>query len=415
MARKRGFFAEIQHQQRLAEVHAAKMQRQRAAAGAAHERALAQAERARAAASRATEAERKRFEREAQAAYVEARKAEADEMNEQLSATNDEIANLLSATLGVDDFVDLESLKREVQHPAFPHPDLEVPHPRPLPLVLSPQPVWQEPPMPKALFGKRKRHEQTKQEWWAGFQAASQQWERERDSLPDRQAAADREYEAVELRRTELLTAERERYAAECRLREAEVIEHNGEIDALIAGLGYGVPDAVQEYVDIVLANSVYPDDFEVIHEAEFDANTAELALRAVVPAPEAIPAVKAYRYVKASDEIVGSSSTKKDLNDRYADALAQVALRTLHEVFEADRRGVIQSVSLQVGPATRDPATGHKRFFPLVAVGASRAQFLEFDLSAVVPPATLELLGAVVSKNPIGLSVIDPGGVRRV
>ncbi|KTR19373.1 hypothetical protein NS330_08535 [Curtobacterium citreum] len=132
------------------------------------------------------------------------------------------------------------------------------------------------------------------------------------------------------------------------------------------------------------------------------------------MPAPETIPTVKAYRWVKASDEIVGSPLTKKDQTERYGDALAQVALRTLHEVFEADRRGIVQSISLEVGPATKDPATGLDRFFPLVAVGASREHFTGFDLSAVVPSSTLQHLGAAISKNPLSLSVVDPGGVRR-
>lgn len=261
---------------------------------------------------------------------------------------------------------------------------------------------------------KKKKHDQLKQEWWAGFQAASAEWEALRASLPERQAQADRQHNEIEERRVELLGAERERYNAECRLREAEVAEHNGEIDALIAGLGYGVTEAVEEYVDIVLANSVYPDAFEVTHQAEFDGSTSEALIRAVTPAPDAVPAVKSYRWVKANDEIVGSPATKKDINERYGDALAQVALRTLHEVFEADRRGIIQTVALQVGPATKDPATGLDRFFPLVAVSASRDQFTAFDLTGVVPSATLELLGAATSKNPAGLVVVDPGGVRR-
>lgn len=397
------------------------MRRERAAAQAAVERSRAQAERARvqaqratASAARASEAERKRLERESQAAYAEARKAEADDQNEALRLANEAIAGLLQATLDVDDYVDLEALKRTVEHPPFPHSDLESPIQRPVPLVLPPAPVWQEPPAPKGLFGKRKKHDELKQEWWAGFQARSAEWERLRDSLPARQAAADRQYEDLERRRREQLAAERRRYDAACNVRQKEIDEHNAEIDSLIAGLGYGVPEAVQEYVDIVLANSVYPEDFEVRHEATFDSSTGEARVRSIVPSPEMLPAVKAYRWVKASDEIVGSPSTKKDQTERYTDALAQVALRTLHEVFEADRRGIVRSISLEVGPATKDPATGLDRFFPLVAVGASREQFIEFDLSAVVPVATLQHLGAAVSKNAVALSVVDPGGVRR-
>ncbi|GGL73380.1 hypothetical protein GCM10009706_09620 [Curtobacterium citreum] len=421
LARRRGFFAEIQHQQRLADQRAARARRERAAALAAVERSRVQVERARAqaarsaaASARATEAERKRAEREAQAAYAEARKAEADDQNEALRLTNESIANLLSATLEVDDYVDLEQLKRTAEHPPFPHPDLEAPIPRPMPLALPPAPMWQEPPAPKGLFGKRKKHEELKQEAWATFQANGAEWERLRDSLPGRQAEADRQYEGLEQRRRDQLAAERRRYEAACNVRQRDVDEHNAEIDALIAGLGYGVPEAVQEYLDIVLANSIYPEDFEVRHEASFDAASSEARIRAVVPAPETIPTVKAYRWVKASDEIVGSPLTKKDQTERYGDALAQVALRTLHEVFEADRRGIVQSISLEVGPATKDPATGLDRFFPLVAVGASREHFTGFDLSAVVPSSTLQHLGAAISKNPLSLSVVDPGGVRR-
>ena len=111
MARKRGFFAEIQHQQRLAEVHAARVHASKQPLPQpSNEHALMPNGR-RPAASRSSEAERKRLEREAQAAYVEARKAEVDEMNDRLGVVLDEIGNLLSATLGVDDFVDLDSLK----------------------------------------------------------------------------------------------------------------------------------------------------------------------------------------------------------------------------------------------------------------------------------------------------------------
>jgi restriction system protein len=239
-------------------------------------------------------------------------------------------------------------------------------------------------------------------------------WEVLRDALPQRQAEADRQYRALDDRRKDQLAAERRRYDAACRVREKDVEEHNAEIVALIAGLGYGVPDAVQEYLDIVLANSVYPEDFEVRHEATFDAGTAEARIRAIVPAPDELPSAKTYRWVKASDEIVANALTKKDQTDRYSDAIAQVALRTLHEVFEADRRGIIQSIALEVGPATKDPATGLDRFFPLIAVGAARERFVEFDLSSVIPAATLQLLGAAISKSPLTLTVVDAGGVRR-
>lgn len=421
MGRKRGLFAEIHHQQRLAEARAAKAQRERAAALAAVQRSRVQAERARvqaertvAAAARASEAERKRLEREAQALYAEARKAEVDDQNEALKLANEAISALLRDTLDVDDHVDLNDLKRQVERQPFPHPDLERPAVRPMPLVLPPAPMWQEPPAPKALFGKRKKHDEVRQEWAAAFQQRTAEWEQLRGTLPARQAELDRQYDELEARRKQQLESEKRRYDVEHEARQREVDEHNAEIDALAAGLAYGVSEAVQEYLDIVLANSVYPEDFPVRHEATFDAEGGEARVRAVVPDPSELPTAKSYRWVKATDEIAAAPLTKRDQTERYANALAQVALRTLHEVFEADRRGIVRSISLEVGPATKDPATGRDRFFPLVAVSAARERFLEIDLAAVVPSATLEHLGAAVSKNALGLVTVDPSGVRR-
>lgn len=88
--------------------------------------------------------------------------------------------------------------------------------------------------------------------------------------------------------------------------------------------------------------------------------------------------------------------------------------MRTLHEVFEADRRGLIQSISLEVGTETVDPATGIEGYVPFVAVAAERDTFMAFDLSEVVPAATLEHLGAAVSKNPLGLVPADVSEIRK-
>jgi restriction system protein len=48
------------------------------------------------------------------------------------------------------------------------------------------------------------------------------------------------------------------------------------------------------------------------------------------------------------------------------------------------------------------------------VAVGVERAAFMSFDLANIVPLATLQHLGASVSKNPFDLVGIDDSqGVR--
>jgi restriction system protein len=415
---RRGFLAEMQHQKQVAAREAERRQR---AAVREHEAAVRRAEqahktqqRAQAAAARASEAERKRLEKEAKDAHVAAMQAEVEERNAALAAQYDEIDGLLEATLGVDDYVDLDSLRRTVEHPPFDRPDLERPLPPPPPIPEPVEPVLAEVESPKGLFGRKKKLAEAEAAAQADYEAAYAAWQEQLATLPDRRAAAAEEHAANEARRQQALAVEQERYAQECAAREAEVAEHNGEIDTLIANLGYGTADAVQEYVGIVLSNSVYPEHFEVDHEASFEPSTAELQVRALVPAPDAVPTVKAYKYTKASDEITPTALSQKACKDRYASAVHQVALRTLHEIFEADRRGLIKAISLEVGTETVDPATGKHTYVPFVAVAADRDTFLDFDLSAVVPAATLDHLGAAVSKNPLGLVAADTAGIRR-
>ena len=143
---KRGFFAELNYQAQQAEK---RQRQQQASAVRAHnaavresERAAKAAERARLAAQRANEADRKAAEKEAKRLHIEAREAEVEEMNTDLVATYEEIDRLLEATLEVDDYVDLESLKSAAVHPEFAPGKLAEPIRPPLAPALRNAPVY---------------------------------------------------------------------------------------------------------------------------------------------------------------------------------------------------------------------------------------------------------------------------------
>lgn len=414
MGRRRGFFAEIQHQSKLAEQRQRTAQRQHDQAVSRATSAQRAAERAQLAAERASEQDRKRLEREAAQAYAAARVAEAEDRTRDLHARLVELDNLLAATLEVDDFVDLESLRAAAQHPSFHRPDLESPTPLPTPIPDPPLPVKREPEAAKGLFGRKQKQEQAAAAAEEQYAADYWAWKASFDALPASRAAARAQYDEAERYRQNQLAAAVERYQEERSEREREVAEQNETLDQLIAGLGYGTVDAVQEYISIVLANSVYPEWLTVTHSADFDPSDAELKMRVIVPGPEIVPTAKHYKYVKATDEVAPVAATQKETKDRYASLVNNIALRSIHEVFEADRRALIKSIALELGTETISPATGHPIHVPFVAVAASRGEFEKLDLSTVVPLATLEHLGAAVSKNPHGLTPIAAGGVRR-
>jgi restriction system protein len=416
---RRGFFAELQHQAQVAD----KRRRQQQAAGQrAHaaalreaERALRASERAQQAAGRASVAERARMEIEAARLHVESRMAEVAARNAALAGTLEAIDGLLAATLAVDDYVDLQALIVTVKHPPFTPGNLAVPTPAVPPLVYPPEPDYQEPPPPGGLFGAKKKHEQDVQRARAEFEAARQQWHEHALRMHAEHVAAQQKREQTEAARVMRLAEAKQRYEQECSERDADAAAQNAELTELINGLAFDVEAAIVQYVDIVLSNSVYPDAFPVTHDGHFDLATRELTLTATVPPSSVMPTVKNYRYVKAKDEITSSTLSMKEQKDRYASAVFQVAVRNLHEVFEADRNGKIRSIALTVVTRAVSPATGIEETIPLVVTAADRHTFTGFDLANVVPRATLEHLGAALSKAPFDLTPADTSrGVRQ-
>lgn len=420
---RRGFFAELNHQAQQAErrqrQHAVGVNRAQAAAQREAERALRAAERASAAAGRASATEQKEAQKAAAQAHLGARTAEVASLNADLQQTYSEIDGLLASTLEVDDYVDLESLKiTTVEHPPFERGPLGTPLPAPAAPVYPPEPVYAEPAPPKRLsaaFGGKRKHQDAVTAARNAYDAAHQAWRATCDQLNAAHTAEVGRRDQLEQKRLESLAEAEAKYQEACRQRQADAEARNKQLSQFINDLAFDVEGAIQEYVGVVLANSVYPDAFPVSNEHAFDLQSRELMLTVSVPDPGAVPAVKEHRYVKAKDEIVPTTLPVKDQKQRYANAVWQVALRTLHEIFEADRAAKIRSIALTVGTSHLSPATGLPEDVPLVVVAADRDTFAKFDLAKVQPQATLTHLGAAMSKSPFDLAPADTSaGVRR-
>ncbi|MEZ6002657.1 MAG: hypothetical protein R3F33_00600 [Planctomycetota bacterium] len=400
MTKRRGFFAEIQHQSKLAQREQERNERasEKRARAAQKEAERLKKEEARAIreAERASAKEQRVRESEAKKAHAAAQEAEANRLNIELEAFSEEAETLLSTTLEVDDYVDLESLRIREEAPQYPSPDLDPfdagpPIPKP-PL----EPTLVLPEKPSGLVGLLK--------------GAS--YRRSVSQVEANHADAMRDWEA-QMEAHQITFNERAKRAQDAWLAQAK--ERNSKLDTLISNLAYGVAEAVHEYISIVLANSIYPSWLNIEYDYTFLPGDAELTLLVLVPRPPLLPAVQSYKYAKSTDTIAAKEYSLKAQKERYLSIVNQVALRTLHEIFEADRRELIQAVSLTVATHTVDPATGNETDIPFLAVAVDRKSFMSLNLARVDPNATLNYLGASFSKSPFDLVPADTSGVRRV
>ncbi|HZO64727.1 MAG TPA: restriction endonuclease [Kribbellaceae bacterium] len=377
---RRGLIAQIQreHARQVRASHQAQMAyyRQQQAA----RRLADQAAKAAQQAALADERERKRL-------YLESRAADVAADNADLQARIDEVEGLLAATLAVDDYIDFGRLKKKASHPPF--------NPGPLATPITP-PDWRrfQPPAPTGLskiFGGQAKYNQQ-------LAAAQSQF-----------TLAQAQHAAAEQDRQRRLAAAHAQYEQQCRRTEAEVAAHNAEVDTFAAAFAANEPAAVVDYFGMVLANSVYPDDFPQTYRLAYVPESRQLVVEYELPNLDVVPTVKEYRYVKTRDDVTSTARPAKEVRDRYLDVVSKVTLRTVHELFEADRTSLVDTIVFNGMVDSIDPATGQARRPCLVTLRTTRDEFTSLNLAKVDPAACLQHLNASVSRRPEALAPVRP------
>src|SRR5438477_4663547 len=156
----------------------------------------------------------------------------------------------------------------------------------------------------------------------------------------------------------------------------------NLEVDEFRAAFERGDPAAVVEYFSLVLDRSSYPEGFPKQHKMAFVPESRQLVVEYELPTVQAsVSTVKQYRYVRSRDAIEQSPRPATQVKALYASVISQIAIRTLHELFEADRSDKLETIVFNAFVNTVDPATGKPVSPHLVTVRTSREAFLQLDL----------------------------------
>jgi restriction system protein len=336
---------------------------------------------------RAYELTEREAAREAKAAHLEARQVEADDLNADLKDRLEELEVLLLHTLSVDDTVSFDSLRHTELYPAFKVPKDLAPG-------VAPVATEAAPPTGFARFlpGAGKRY--------LAAQATAQQTHQHELEL----------FQLAEAQKKQRLADLRAQHEAARTLYEADVARRNAEVDEFQAAYLAHEPDAVVAYNDMVLTRSEYPTEgFPQAFKLAYAEASKELVIEYDLPEASVVPSEADYRYVKTRDAIESKARRASDIKSLYQDIIASIALRTLHEAFEADQADALALVTFNGVVDTHDPSTGQEVRVPLVSVRATKAAFLQLRLERVEKVACLRSLGAQVSNRPDELQAIKP------
>jgi restriction system protein len=168
-------------------------------------------------------------------------------------------------------------------------------------------------------------------------------------------------------------------------------------------------PSAIVTYCEMVLGNSNYPDSFPQAFEIDYNPENRILIVEYQLPSLEDIPTLKDVKYIKSSDkfkEVHISDTAKRKL---YDDLVYQIALRTIHELYEADKIEVIASIVFNGWVNSVDISTGQEITPCIVSVQVNREEFLMINLERVDPKACFKSLKGIGSTKLYSLTPIAP------
>ena len=335
--------------------------------------------------------ERAQAAKEAKQLLIQERIDQAAERTADLAERLAELQSVLEKTLSVNDRIDFDTLRLAADYAAFDPPkDLAISIPAPSATSFL-SGISEPRGLAKLVPGSIRRYEQATKEGHEAFERARAQ--RELD-------------EALRLQKlkeaSEAHDRKRAAYLENVRRRNAEVDDfaqryRTHEVDAIVA------------YNNMVLERSEYPEGFPEDFSVAYVPESKELVVDHQLPLPAIVPQVQEVRYSKTKDEFEDKPRKPAEIRSIYEGVVASVAIRTLHEVFEADQHGAIETVTFNGFVQTVDPSTGRDCKPYLISVRTTRDRFLQLDLRRVDRRACLKSLGAHLSPKPADIQPVKP------
>jgi restriction system protein len=170
-----------------------------------------------------------------------------------------------------------------------------------------------------------------------------------------------------------------------------------------------GSPEAVEQYIQMVLERSSYPDPIAGDPDVQFDEASKTLVICFWLPGPADVPNIVEYKYIASRRTIKSTEMKQKEFNAFYDEVIHQIALRTAHEIFVADYTRFCEAVVFNGWVRGIDGQTGKAFTSCILSYEAPRKQFMDLDLSHVTPKECIRGLKGITAGPLIMLAPVKP------
>ncbi len=356
----------------------------------------------------------KQLEKQKKASELEGKKRAANRKTEQARA---ELAMLkkeiLEYALYVDNKVDWEQLKVKTDYPVQ-KPQKPTPLSEPPKLQFPPEPeITHHDYQPKFgildYFSSSRKQDK--------IDTASEKFKNDHASWVKNKQEKMEQLTKMLRNQKKKFNKSQEKYLNDLRIWETEKSiflqkqeQVNSEVDQKKEKYLSGDLSSFMDYCDIVLTSSDYPDYFPKTYELDYNPENKIIIVDYQLPSPDMIPTVTEVKYVQTRDEYQEKNLSQAQLNKLYDSVLYQIALRTIHELYEADVINGLQSVVFNGYVTSIDPATGQEATSCVFSIQAKKEEFEQINLANIDPKACfIKKLRGVGSSKLHSLTPIAP------
>lgn len=184
---------------------------------------------------------------------------------------------------------------------------------------------------------------------------------------------------------------------------------HNKDIEQIKNAYFNHDTNAVIEYCEMVLNNSTYPESFPKDFDVDYIAETKILMVEYVLPSPDCFPALSEVKYITTKKELKLVELSESQLSKIYDNAIYNITLRTIHELFEADQSNSIEAIVFNGWVNAINKATGKMSNNCIVSIQVNKSVFIEIDLSNIDPKMCFKNLKGIGSSKLSGITAIQP------
>lgn len=300
----------------------------------------------------------------------------AEERTNRASANLDAIDKILSTTLNVHDALDWSSLCLPAADPPFPKPKKPTLKEEAKPLQSdfpAKIPVWAR------ILGRSQKYKLQASDAYKSavgkWQNKQSQHAKEFDELNNAYTLAMKLIDALHDNKKE--SSERQNLC----------------VDDLRTKYFEGNNRAIEKYCALVLSKSEYPDWMQKDFQLAYNSENRTLVVEYELPEITALPNTASIKYVAARNAFETKDVPKGRMSANYDSLLYQIALRTLHEMFEADIPNYLDAVAFNGVLTAPDAATGKLTTKCILSIQAEKLPFEELVLSNIDPKACFKAL----------------------